>query len=58
MGPDLLTRVRLDDERVLLLVIHAQSHFSGNANTVTARYTADGIRKVTPDKFFSSLVRN
>jgi hypothetical protein len=52
MGPDLLTRVRLDDERVLLLVIQAKCHLSGNSRTITAHYTADAINKVTPSYYF------
>jgi hypothetical protein len=60
MGPDLLTRVKLDDEKVLLLVIQAKCHLSGNTSgkfdTLTARHTARAIRSVTPGNFFDSEV--
>ena len=54
MGPDLLTRVKLDDDKVLLLVVQAKCHLSGNPSgtTITADKTADAIRSVTPRQFF------
>jgi hypothetical protein len=57
MGPDLMTRVRLSDGKVLLLVVQAKCFFSGNQHTVTAETTAKAIRSLIPDNFFASLVR-
>ena len=57
MGPDLMTRLQLDNGKVLLLVVQAKCFFSGNQHTVTAQTTADAIRSLIPDKFFASLVR-
>lgn len=54
MGPDLMTWLRLDDGKYLLLIIQAKCHFSGNKDTVTADVAAKAIRSLIPDNFFAS----
>lgn len=52
MGPDLMTRLRLDNGRTLLLVIQAKC-----IDTIRAEVTADAIESLTPKNFFKSIVR-
>lgn len=60
MGPDLMTWVRLHTGKILLLVVQAKCHLTGNitssAASLPADVTADAIRSLTPDEFFQSLV--
>ena len=56
MGPDLMARLRLSDGRILLLVIKAKCHSSGNIDTVCADVTAHAIRSLIPANFFRSVV--
>jgi hypothetical protein len=60
MGPDMMTRVRLWDGRILLLVVQAKCHSKSkpSAHNVMAAVTAEAIRSVTPNNFFRPLVRN
>ena len=52
MGPDLMAWLRLNDGRLLLLLLQAKCHLTGNLNTVTA----EAIRSLIPKEAFSNLV--
>ena len=56
-GPDLMAWLRLNDKRLLLLLFQTKCYLSGNFDTITAAVTADAIRSLIPNNFFSSLVR-
>jgi hypothetical protein len=56
MGPDLMAWLRLKDGRLLLLLVQAKCHLSGNIDTVAAGVTADAIHSLSPASFFASLV--
>lgn len=56
MGPDLMAWLRLDDGRLLLLLIQAKCYLTGNIDTVAAEVTAKAIRSLIPGRFFSALV--
>ena len=58
MGPDLMTRLRLSNGRLLVLVIQAKRHSVGNVDTGSADVSAAAIRSLIPSRFFHSLVRN
>ena len=58
MGPDLMTRLRLSDGRLLLLVIQAKCRSAGNIDTVSADVSASAIRSLIPGEFFHSSVCN
>jgi hypothetical protein len=55
MGPDLITRVRLEDGRILLLTIQVKCWFSGNKETLNASTTTEAIRSLIPSNYFSSI---
>jgi hypothetical protein len=55
MGPDLITRVQLDDGRILLLTIQVKCWFSGNKETLKASTTTEAIRSLIPSNYFSSI---
>lgn len=56
MGPDLMAWLRLNDGRLLLLLIQAKCYLTGNIDTVDAAVTAEAIRLLTPGRFYSALV--
>ena len=58
MGPDLMTRIRLSNGRLLVLVIQAKCHAAGNVDTGSARVLVAAIRSLIPSRFFHSLVCN
>ncbi|KAH9964718.1 hypothetical protein BGW80DRAFT_1347450 [Lactifluus volemus] len=57
MGPDLMTWLRLNDGRFLLVLFQAKCHLSGNIDTIAAEETASAIRTLCPANYFSSLTR-
>jgi len=58
MGPDLMTRIRLSNGGLFVLVIQAKCHSAGNVDTGSADVSAAAIRSLIPSRFFHSLVRN
>jgi hypothetical protein len=56
MGPDLMTRVRLSDERVVLLVIQVKCYTSDHKTTVPASVAAHAIRSLSSKTWYYSLV--
>ena len=56
MGPDLITRLQLEDGRKILLLIQAKCYLTGNKDTIPANVTAKAITSITPSRFYSSLV--
>lgn len=52
MGPDLITRVRLDTDEVLLVFIQVKCMFDGNNDTLRAGETADAIRSLIPENYY------
>lgn len=56
MGPDLMSWMRLDDGRLLLLVVQIKCHLSGDKSTLHSNVTAEAIQSLIPRSFFSSLV--
>ena len=56
MGPDLMARVRLSNGKIILLVIQAKCHLSGNDETLPANVAADAIRTLIPRKWYHSIV--
>ncbi|KAG8801183.1 hypothetical protein FRC17_006700, partial [Serendipita sp. 399] len=58
MGPDLLTHVKLEDGRILLLVIQSKCHFDGNQTTITAAQTSSAIKSLIPADYFHPKLCN
>jgi hypothetical protein len=56
MGPDLMTWLKLEDGRMLLLLIQAKCHLEGNIDSLAADVVAKAIRSLTPSNFYSTLV--
>jgi hypothetical protein len=56
MGPDLMTWIKLDNGRYLLLMIQVKCHFTGNRDTLRAEVTADAVKSLVPARFFASVV--
>ena len=62
MGPDLMARVRFNDERfndekILLLVIQGKCHTTGSEH-LKASVTAQAILSLKPSRYFQSVVRD
>lgn len=56
MGPDLMAWLRLNDGRLLLLLIQAKCYLEENIDTIEAEVTAKAIRSLNPDGFYATLV--
>jgi hypothetical protein len=56
MGPDLLTWLRLEDGKLLLLLIQAKCCLTGNISTLAVGDTADAVRSLITNKMFSTSV--
>ncbi|KAM6496474.1 hypothetical protein JOM56_009180 [Amanita muscaria] len=57
MGPDLMAWLRLEDGKLILLLIQAKCYLEGNKNTLVPKVTAEAIRSLIPNKFYDSLHR-
>ena len=58
MGPDLITRVRLNDGKILVLVIQAKCYTTGNVDTIAPGVAAGAVKSLDPSDYFRTLVRN
>jgi hypothetical protein len=58
MGPDLITRVRLNDGKILVLVIQAKCYTTGNVDTIEAGVAAKAVGACDPSRYFHSIVRS
>lgn len=58
MGPDLITRVRLNDGKLLVLVIQAKCYTAGNVDTIEPGVAAGAVKSLDPSNYFRTLVRN
>ena len=57
MGPDLMVRLRLEDGKILLVVIQVKCRSSGNRDgSLSAGVTTAAIESLIPSNFFSPLV--
>ena len=57
MGPDLLAWLRLEDGKLLLLLIQAKCYLEGNIDTLVPRATSKAIQSLSTDKFYTASVR-
>jgi hypothetical protein len=58
MGPDLITRVRLNDGKILVLVIQAKGYTTGNVDTISAGVAPGALESLDPSRYFETLVRS
>ncbi|KIL64829.1 hypothetical protein M378DRAFT_1040593 [Amanita muscaria Koide BX008] len=55
MGPDLMAWLRLDDGKLILLLIQAKCYLAGNKDTLVPTVTGKAIRSLSPRNFYSTL---
>jgi hypothetical protein len=56
MGPDLTAWLKLEDGRMLLLLIQLKVREKGNKYTITSVVTVEAVKSLTPANFFVSLI--
>ncbi|PVF91052.1 hypothetical protein CPB86DRAFT_855689 [Serendipita vermifera] len=54
MGPDLMAQVRLDNGKIILLVIQAKCHMAGNAQTTAAQVSTSEIELLISETWYHS----
>ncbi|PVF96380.1 hypothetical protein CPB86DRAFT_874942 [Serendipita vermifera] len=57
MGPDLMARVRLDNGKIILLVIQAKCHMAGNVQTTAAQVSTSAIESLISKTWYHSIVK-
>jgi hypothetical protein len=58
MGPDLLTRIRLANGRLLLVAFQTKCHINGRLDSLKAACTAEAIQQLNPNNFFQISVNS